>query len=516
MLIHSLTLSQGYNVQTVFEVELPDFHLPPSSEAEIVAPSSSVNQLFVHVLKPAADNIDYSAISVNVNGHASSTVSEVVAGLRGKLVKINLQRHPGFQFAKERITVEVWAQNRRGRMYYSSFIIKTKNENRNEDFSYEVQLAPGASKEISPRLVLLEPERPVEVVPTLNSTSVIISGIATASTVIKRVSVDGLNAKLTVVPKTSTRQLTRVTPEERSVSFQATSTIGRNTRQIIVEAEDQTGSRIRVVVPVLSKKPVTTSTFTGKKYALVVGISTYKNKGISNLEYADVDANAVYQFLQQPAAGGFTRENTLLLTNENATLANVRDALTNFITRASENDLLLIFFAGHGAPDLFAPRDYYLLTHDTKVADMPNTALAMADLQRYIVQNVRSKRVVLMLDACHSAGVSMEGTRNLSNNLANLYLQKLLYQEEGRVIITSSDVSELSRESQKWGNGHGVFTYYLLEGLRGKADTNRDRMVSVGELFRYVRQQVRLDTDFQQNPRMLAGKNENLSLAVAR
>jgi uncharacterized caspase-like protein len=139
----------------------------------------------------------------------------------------------------------------------------------------------------------------------------------------------------------------------------------------------------------------------------------------------------------------------------------------------------------------------------------------MSDLRRYVEQNIRSKRVVLLLDACHSAGLSVDVTRDLGNNLANLYLEKLLYQESGRAIITSSDVNEPSHESERWGKGHGVFTYYLLQGLKGSADTNQDRLVSVGELFRYVRQKVRLDTQFLQNPRMLIGDNENLALAVA-
>ena len=55
----------------------------------------------------------------------------------------------------------------------------------------------------------------------------------------------------------------------------------------------------------------------------------------------------------------------------------------------------------------------------------------------------------------------------------------------------------------------------MLEGLKGKADSNEDRLVSVGELFRFVRQKVRLDTEFKQNPRMLVGANENLALAIA-
>jgi uncharacterized caspase-like protein len=228
-----------------------------------------------------------------------------------------------------------------------------------------------------------------------------------------------------------------------------------------------------------------------------------------------VDAKSIYEFLQQPAAGSFARENMLLLSNEDATLASIRNALTDFVARASTNDLLLIFFAGHGAPDQLAPQNLYVIAHDTNVENMPKTALAMPDLLRYVEQNIKSKRVVLIMDACHSAGLSIDETRDLPNNLANQYLEKLLYQEEGRAIITSSDVNEKSLESKKWGNGHGVFTYYVLEGLKGRADSNQDRLVSVGELFRYVRQNVRLDTNFVQNPRMLTGANENLALAVA-
>jgi Uncharacterized protein containing caspase domain len=238
-------------------------------------------------------------------------------------------------------------------------------------------------------------------------------------------------------------------------------------------------------------------------------------RGIPNLDFADLDARSVFQLLQRPETGGFAPENMMLLNNENATLARIREALTNFISRAAEDDLLLIFFAGHGAPDPFAPQNLYLVAYDTDVNSMPETALAMSDLRSYIDHNVKSKRLVLLLDACHSAGLSNEGTRDVANNLANLYLEKLLYQEEGRAFMCSSDINEPSRESRQWGNGHGVFTYYLLDGLKGNADSNHDRLVSVGELFRYVRQRVRMATNQQQNPRLLVGNNEQLTLAVA-
>ena len=502
----------------VFEIELPEFQLPPSSRSELAIPSANASVVFVHILKPVSDNIDYSAIRTSINGQAAGTISEIVSGLRGKIVKINLKSQPGYQFITGRNVVEVWAQTRRGRMYYASFVVQTATANWNEDFIYQTKQGSEAKNVIPPQVVLLEPERVIEFSATLKSMVVKISGIATASTAIKRVTVDGKILPLKASREMVTRQLTRVANTERSIAFETTTMVNRNKTQIVVEAEDDAGSVARVLVPVLSRSPPMTTQASGRKYALIIGISQYKNnlKGIRDLEYADVDARSIYDFLQRPEAGKFSPEDMLLLSNERATNAQIRQALTSFIARPTADDLLLIFVAGHGAPDPSAPQNLYVIAHDTSVDEMADTALAMSDLRRYIQQNIKCKRVILLMDTCHSAGLSTETTRDLGNNLANLYLEKLLYQEEGRAIITSSDVNEPSHESEKWGNGHGVFTYYILQGLKGSADTNRDRLVSLGELFRYVRQKVRLDTQFRQNPRMLIGDNENLVLAFSR
>ena len=502
---------------TVFELELPELKLLPSSQPEITIPSASVNQILLHVLKPAADNIDYGAIGTSINGQAAAGISEIVNGIRGKTVKIDLKLRPGFELVTGRNTVEIWAQSRRGRRYYSSFILKTANEHWNEDFTYEVQTAAGAMNEVPPQVILLEPQRAIQFPVSLTRMNLRISGIASVANSVKRVAVDGVKVEFKAGPEDRMRQLTRMANSERSVAFETTRAILRSTRQIIVEVEDTSGSLTRVSIPVFIKQAGVNPPSVRQKYALIIGISKYKNnsRGVQNLDYADNDAKAIYEFLQQPTAGGFARDNMLLLTNEQATLAHIRDALTNFISKAAVNDLLVIFFAGHGAPDPLAPQNLYLIAHDTSVEAMSQTALAMPELRRYIEQNIKSKRLILLLDACHSAGVSTEVTRDLANNLTNLYLEKLLYQDEGRAIITSSDINERSRESPKWGNGHGVFTYYVLEGLKGEADTNGDRFVSVGELFRFVRYKVRSDTQFQQNPRMLTGDNEQLALSVA-
>jgi hypothetical protein len=512
-----LALPEPINSPTIFELEVPDFKLAPSNQLEITIPHASVSQVLVHILKPAADNINYGSIRVHVNGQAAASISEVVAGVRGKIVKINLKQRPGYEFVSGRNTVEIWAQNRLGRMYYSSFVVKTATQNWNDDFTYSVLPAPGASNEVPPQLLLLEPVTAVELPPSLTNMTVRVSGIATGATAITKITVDGKSVPFKREAEKATRQLTRIGNTERGVTFNMAVGVNRNTNQILVEAEDQSGTRTRVSVPVMIGRQGKVTPVRGQKYALIIGISRYQNSdAIPNLEYADVDARSIYEFLQQPAAGGFSRENMLLLSNESATLTSIQQALTSFVARASTNDLLLIFFAGHGAPDRFAPQNLYVIAHDTRVQNMPATALPMPQLLSYVEQNIKSKRVVLLMDACHSAGISSEGMRELPNNLANQYLEQLLYQEDGRAVITSSDVNEKSQESKKWGNGHGVFTYYLLEGLKGRADSNQDRLVSVGELFRYVRQKVRLDTNLLQNPRMLMGANENLALSVAQ
>jgi uncharacterized caspase-like protein len=510
--------SQPETAPVIFELEIPELELPPTSKTVQVIPTDDVSEVLVHVLKPAADSIDYSAIRTSVNGQAAGAVAEVVSGSRGKLVKLRLKSQPGFQFVTGRNTVEVWAQNRRGRQYYASFVLTTAADKWNEDFIYEVQLSPRAKNSVPPQVVLFEPERGIELSTAAKSTSVKLSGIATAATSVKRVLVDSKNIEIRSMHEVMTRQLTRVPNVDRGVSFETTVNPAANSTRITVQAEDDQGSVARVIVPIVNGPAPAAAKVGGRKYALIIGISQYKNNamGIRNLDYADADARAIYNFLQEPEAGGFDHENMFLLTNEKATLAGMREALTSFIAKPTANDLLLIFLAGHGAPDPTAPQNLYVIAYDTSVLDMAATALAMSDLRRLVEQNIRCNRVILLLDTCHSAGLATDATRDLGNNLTNLYLEKLLYQEEGRAIITSSDVNEPSHESERWGNGHGVFTYYLLRGLKGDADANHDRLVTVGELFPYVRQKVRLDTNFQQNPRMLIGDNKNLALAVAR
>jgi hypothetical protein len=502
----------------VFELELPELGIAPTSQPDIVITTPDVDTIVLHILSPQADQIDYGQIGTKVNGKPASLLTEINRGPRGKIVRINLRRYPGYGLVAGRNTVEITAHNQRGREFYASFVLRTVTENRNQGFDYRVALSQNAKQAVPPELVLLDPEHEIAVPPGARAQKVRFSGVATAAGSVVKVTIDGEPVALKRGSQVTLRGMGLVNENNR-VSFDAVHTVAGDASEIVVEATDSAGNRTQLKVPVKRGEGERPEIFSGRKYALVVGISKFADHsgGLTDLKYADADAEAISRFLQTPAGGRFPADNILLLTNERATLAALQRAMKSFIAQPGPDDLILIFLATHGSPDPFAEQNLYFLTYDTNVDRMAETAFAMSDFKRMLESNVRSRRMILLVDTCHSAGLTGsrgETSRGLSNNLVNLYAERLLYQEEGKAVITSSDVNESSQESPRWGGGHGVFTYFLLEGMRGMADSNVDLVVTVGELFRFVRQRVRLDTDYRQNPRMLLSTNENLALAA--
>jgi hypothetical protein len=257
----------------------------------------------------------------------------------------------------------------------------------------------------------------------------------------------------------------------------------------------------------------------GRLFAVVIGISHYAKGGdqqINDLQYADRDAKSVLDFLKSPAGGAVTDQDSLLLLNGDATTESVRHALFAFLTKPQEQDTVIIYIAGHGAPDPLDPRNIYFLTADAMPDDMGGTAFPMFELQSVFERVIKAKRVITFADTCHSygfTGARAGAGQKRANNLVNQYLQR--YASKGqRAVITASDISESSLEDAKWGDGHGVFTYFLLQGLQGKADANHDGVVTAGELFNYLKQSVPQATDGKQNPRAMVGISSGLAVAT--
>lgn len=302
------------------------------------------------------------------------------------------------------------------------------------------------------------------------------------------------------------------------IPLEAPAPLALGLNRITVTAETDQGRRFSASVAVnrMEAEAAPPAGEIGRRWAVVVGISAYRHsaRGIPPLKFAHRDAEAFMEFLQSPGGGGFRPENCKLLLDDQATTLNLRTALFTFLKAAAKDDLVIIFFAGHGAPEPGRPDNLYLITHDTDPEALAATAFPMWDMETALKRYILAERVVILADACHSGGIGLgEGLRSGGSNLIHTYLASLQKTSPGRAIITASEANQLSRESEKWG-GHGVFTHFLLEGLKGKADQDGDGVVTISEAFGYVYDQVRRATDSQQHPGLQGRFDRNLPLGV--
>jgi hypothetical protein len=257
------------------------------------------------------------------------------------------------------------------------------------------------------------------------------------------------------------------------------------------------------------------------RWAVIIGISKYRH-AVRDLRFADRDARVLAELLAKPSGGAFEREKVRLLIDEEATTANLTRALRSFLKRPDAEDIVLLYFACHGAPDPDRPGNLYLITHDADPADIAGTAVPMREIDLALRETLRAERVILLADTCHSGGLGLGAGRRAAGDdaaLVNRYLEELSGAKGGLALLTSAAANETSEEREFGADGgHGVFTYYVLRGLTGAADgfgtRRRDGRVGLGELFEYVREQVKVATDGRQHP-VIGGAPFDRDLPVA-
>jgi hypothetical protein len=251
--------------------------------------------------------------------------------------------------------------------------------------------------------------------------------------------------------------------------------------------------QVAVALPPLPPPPAPTH----DRWAVVIGVGRYESPDIPRLRYTVPDAEAIYQVLTGP--GGFKKEHVLLLTDKTErkpTYRNLKWALGTFLARsAKKDDTVLIYFAGHGAPEVDQrgiERDgfsKYLVPSDAEPDDLYSTAFPMDELQT-IFGRIEAERVVVFLDSCYSGaagGRTFASKKTRAGHVDEEFLERLA-RSKGRAILTASRPAEVSIELPELG--HGIFTYYLVQGLKGAGDLNRDGIVTLQELYEYVEQQV--------------------------
>jgi Flp pilus assembly protein TadD len=233
-------------------------------------------------------------------------------------------------------------------------------------------------------------------------------------------------------------------------------------------------------------------------YAVIIGVSEFSELPKEEwLDYADDDARAFHQFVTSPRGRGFLPENVFLLTNEEASFQAIRSRLGSTLAKKIKpEDTVYIFIATHGMVEREAAREGYLLGYDSDREDLYSSALPMRELGTIMSNRLRTaRRVLLFADACRA------GKLGQAQGSVNRYIEDVSRQRGEVMGLLASRPNEFSREGSQFGGGHGVFTYYLLKGLMGEADADKDNTVTAAEIVSYLQTNVEDATERQQHIR---------------
>lgn len=217
--------------------------------------------------------------------------------------------------------------------------------------------------------------------------------------------------------------------------------------------------------------------------ALVIGISKYRDEAIPQVRYAKHDAEIMAAYLA--AVGGISRSKIKVLTDEGATSSDLSAYIEEWLPRqVSKDTTVFVYYAGHGTPNP-ATGKAFLLPYDGH-PDFQSKLYPLDRLYEHL-ERLPAKEVVVMLDSCFSGAsgrsVLPAGTRPMVIAIENPVLVS------GKLaILAAATGTQVSSDYDK--EQHGLFTYYLLKGLRGEADSDKNGTVEVDELFQYVRNGV--------------------------
>jgi uncharacterized caspase-like protein len=208
----------------------------------------------------------------------------------------------------------------------------------------------------------------------------------------------------------------------------------------------------------------------GQLYSVCVGVSEYAEPS-DNLTYPDKDAVEMYELLKLHTAPS----NLILLTDSQATADNVLKRLDELFTQTRPEDIVIFFFSGHGGQGCFCAHDRIIY---------------FKSLQE-IFKKTKSRRKIIFADACYAG--TLRGPAKPENGSDSHAGKDVL-------LFLSSRSGQVSFDSPSLKNG--IFSRFLIAGLKGAADVNRDRIIAAKELFAYVNAKVLEHSQNRQTPVM--------------
>ena len=214
-------------------------------------------------------------------------------------------------------------------------------------------------------------------------------------------------------------------------------------------------------------------------YALVVGVADYKNfyPGDGDLKYTINDAVSFVKFLKSKKGGSVPAANIVLLTDAQASKANIIAKGKALFARAKKNDRVIFYFSGHGSKGCFLPYD---------ATDLGGNMLYFDEVKA-VFRSANCNTKLLFADACF-AGSMKKGLA--TNNALRKSIEKGNKDASNMniAVMMSCQGDEFSMELDELRQG--LFTYYLMEGLGGKANSDGNKFITIQELYYYVYHKV--------------------------
>ena len=245
------------------------------------------------------------------------------------------------------------------------------------------------------------------------------------------------------------------------------------------------------------------------RIALIIGIEKYDQ--IPSASYANLDAKFFYEYARK--GFGISKSNIKLLIDEDADLVKSLGTLNKWLPGKikSNKTELIIFFAGHGLASNDG-KELYILPQDSDPDLLDRTALSRTELFKEII-HLNPKSVTMFMDTCYS-GIS----RDEKMLLASARPVRIVTNEEEGIpdnftIFSASQLDQISSGIKE--AKHGIFSYFLMKGLEGNADANKDRNITNGELLAYMDENVSQkasELGRQQNP-SLAGNPDKVLIS---
>ncbi len=225
-------------------------------------------------------------------------------------------------------------------------------------------------------------------------------------------------------------------------------------------------------------------------YLITIGINQYKNPKY-NLNYAQADADAVEKIVKGSSASLFKEVISYPLRNDKAIKGNIFKAFDEIKKKSLEQDVLFVYYAGHGVMSEGGQkaREFFIIPYDiTQLYGRDELlfekAISAEEMKGY-AQGINAQKQVFILDACQSAGaLESVAARGAMEEKAIAQMAR----STGTFWITASGSNQFATEFEKLG--HGVFTYALLEGVKGEADANEDQKLTIRELSTYIENKV--------------------------